>query len=277
MEKQREEEQLKERRASQAIESGKEVMIEVENLQMEPAAPSTSRNNVVQRVLSSVLSSIHSGVQSIMEPVQVEEEELKVKSPLHPLVPLGAPKKNVQVCCHNGLHREERQSNIVEEALPNTAAGSLLEPDDSALSLDISRFLPSLTDRLLQKEESVLIHSAEIARTPYEVFADAIDLFSNKIVNNITDNLSAHVLVSVVLSAEVLAALAQWAASSSTAVPETEGTTNLKKCKKCTSDEEVQEPILPSQDGKNQHLQKGGANSERKGRNLGGSEQLIPS
>ncbi|XP_036436866.1 C2 calcium-dependent domain-containing protein 6-like [Colossoma macropomum] len=100
MEKQREEEQLKERRESQeATESRKEVVIEIENLQMEPAAPSTSRKNVVQRVLSSVLSSIHSGIQSFIEfrkkfsiqPVQDEKEELKDKSPSRPLVPLGAP------------------------------------------------------------------------------------------------------------------------------------------------------------------------------------------
>ncbi|XP_036436291.1 trichohyalin-like isoform X2 [Colossoma macropomum] len=100
MEKQREEEQLKERRESQeAVENGKEVTIEMENLQMEPAAPSTSRKYVVQRVLSSVLSSIHSGVQSIMEfrkkfsvqAVQDKEEEPKDKSPRRPLVALGAP------------------------------------------------------------------------------------------------------------------------------------------------------------------------------------------
>ncbi|KAL7834689.1 hypothetical protein SRHO_G00289360 [Serrasalmus rhombeus] len=100
MKKQREQEQLKERReCPEAIESRKDVMIEMDNLQVESTAPSNSRNNVVQRVLSSVLSSIHSGVQSIMEfrkkfsaqPVQDEKEELKDKSPSRPLVPLGAP------------------------------------------------------------------------------------------------------------------------------------------------------------------------------------------
>ncbi|KAL7838375.1 hypothetical protein AOLI_G00267790 [Acnodon oligacanthus] len=66
--KQREQEHLKERRESpEATERSKDVMIEMDNLQVEPTAPSTSRKNVVQRVLSSVLSSIHSGVQSIME------------------------------------------------------------------------------------------------------------------------------------------------------------------------------------------------------------------
>ncbi|KAL6463567.1 hypothetical protein MHYP_G00279580 [Metynnis hypsauchen] len=100
MKKQREQEQLKERKESlEAIESRKDVMIEMDKLQVESTAPSTSRNNVVQRVLSSVLSSIHSGVQSIIElrkkfsvqPVQNEKEELKDKSPSRPLVPLGAP------------------------------------------------------------------------------------------------------------------------------------------------------------------------------------------
>ena len=43
--------------------------------------------------------------------------------------------------------------------------------------------------------------SFEISRPPSEVFADTIDLFSNKIVNNIMDSVSAHVLVAVVLSA----------------------------------------------------------------------------
>ncbi|KAL6474750.1 hypothetical protein MHYP_G00157900 [Metynnis hypsauchen] len=99
LEKQREEEWLKEDRERQeAVESRKEVLIEMENLEMEPAAPCTSRSNVVQRVLSSVLSSIRSRVQSIMEVrkkflapvVQAKEVELE-ETPPRPMVSLGAP------------------------------------------------------------------------------------------------------------------------------------------------------------------------------------------
>ena len=42
---------------------------------------------------------------------------------------------------------------MVGEALRGAAAGSLLEPDDLALSLDVSSFLQSLTDRYVLSTE----------------------------------------------------------------------------------------------------------------------------
>ncbi|KAL6490366.1 hypothetical protein MHYP_G00007110 [Metynnis hypsauchen] len=141
MEKQREEGRLKESRGSQeVIETGKEVMIEMENLQMEPAAPSTSRKNVVQRVLSSALSSVQAGVQSIMEfrkkfsaqPVQVEEEELKVKS--CPLVPLGAPTGvltiHIRSCrdFRKNTHVQEDTQCMVKITVGRTVKCSRLQP-----------------------------------------------------------------------------------------------------------------------------------------------------
>ncbi|KAL6462611.1 hypothetical protein MHYP_G00290330 [Metynnis hypsauchen] len=166
MEKQREEERLKERRGSQeAIETGKEVMIEMENLQMEPAAPSTSRNNVVQRVLSSVLSSVHAGVQSIMEfrkkfsaqPVEVEEEEVKVKSPPRPLVPLGAPTGvltiHIRSCrdFRKNTHVQEDTQCMVKITVGRTVKCSRLQPfEENLIFNEVKHFSIQI-----QKEEAL--------------------------------------------------------------------------------------------------------------------------
>ncbi|KAL7869862.1 hypothetical protein AOLI_G00138500 [Acnodon oligacanthus] len=166
MEKQTEEEWLKEGRERQeAVESRKEVLIEMENLQMEPAAPSTSRSNVVQRVLSSVLSSIRSGVQSIMEfrkkfsvpLVQAKEVELEEKTPPHPMVSLGAPTGVLTVhirSCRNfskTTHIQKDSQCMVKITVGDMVKCSMLQPFEEKMTFnEVKHFSIQI-----QKEEAL--------------------------------------------------------------------------------------------------------------------------
>ncbi|XP_036436917.1 uncharacterized protein LOC118815090 [Colossoma macropomum] len=95
--------------------SGEAVSIEVENLQVEPAARSSSGSWMLQSVLSSVRSFVQR-LRSHFSAVQVQaekEEEHEEVSPSRPLIPLGAPTGVLTV--HLKACRDFRKSALLKK------------------------------------------------------------------------------------------------------------------------------------------------------------------
>ena len=68
---------------------------------------------------------------------------------------------------------------MAAEELRKAAAGSLLEPDDSALSQDVSRFLQSLSDRYVLSTEwcSQELLKCTLSNTNIQIFMHNVQMY----------------------------------------------------------------------------------------------------